>query len=265
MDKILETHANKTTSNLLTRGDFLAKAGGAILAAAAATAYGSDGQTGNVQKHPWKGRKESKIKQWDIITIGNLSRNRYWGESDDKGVRSSICTCTLITGEGFRILVDPSLADAAEMAHALDRRTGVKPGDVTAVFVTHEHPDHYEGIAHFPNAQWLAAPAAAEILNKSGKLPRAVKGSTDQLFDAVKVIPTPGHTAAHHSLVFDCEGLRIVIAADSAITKDFFRDRRGYRNAVDFELSARTIDRLADMADIIVPGHDNYFLVDSVK
>ncbi len=30
-----------------------------------------------------KGRKNSGIKRWDVITIGNLSRNRYWGESDD--------------------------------------------------------------------------------------------------------------------------------------------------------------------------------------
>ena len=32
-------------------------------------------------------------------------------------------------------------------------------------------------------------------------------------------------------------------------------------NAVDFEQSARTMDKLAAIADIIVPGHDNYFLV----
>ena len=35
-------------------------------------------------------------------------------------------------------------------------------------------------------------------------------------------------------------------------------------NSVDFELSAKTIDVLANMADIIVPGHDNYLLVDSI-
>ena len=44
-----------------------------------------------------------------IITIGNLSRNRYWGESDDRAYRPAICTCTLISGDGFRLLVDPSL------------------------------------------------------------------------------------------------------------------------------------------------------------
>jgi glyoxylase-like metal-dependent hydrolase (beta-lactamase superfamily II) len=84
------------------------------------------------------------------------------------------------------------------------------------------------------------------------------------LHHAVKVIHTPGHTNTHHGLHFDCGGLSIVIAGDSVATQDFFHERRGYFNAVDFELSARTMDKLAAMADIIVPGHDNYFLADCV-
>ena len=254
----------RTKPNLLTRGDFLARAGGAMLAATAATASCLGGQSIITARHKWKGRKDSKVKRWDVITIGNLSRNRYWGESDANGVRSAICTCTLIAGEGFHLLVDPSLADGAEMARELDRRTGIKPRDITAVFVTHEHGDHLAGITHFPDSKWLAAPAVAEIINKSGKLPRVVEGAADRLFDSIDVIPTPGHTDTHHSLHFDCDGLSIVVAGDSVPTRDYFGGRRGYYNAVDFELSARTMDKLAAMGDIIVPGHDNYFLVDCV-
>ncbi|MDT8301731.1 MAG: MBL fold metallo-hydrolase [Sedimentisphaerales bacterium] len=255
---------DQTKSNLLTRSDFLAKACGAMLATAAATASCLGGQSTTAQRHKWKGWKDSNVKSWDIITIGNLSRNRYWGESDANGVRAAICTCTLITGEDFRILVDPSLADAAGMAGELDRRTGIKPRDITAVFVTHNHGDHFAGITHFPDSKWLAAPAVAEMLNNSGKLPRLLEGVTNKLFNAVEVIHTPGHTKTHHGLHFDCGGLSIVIAGDSVATQDFFRERRGYFNAVDFELSARTMDKLGAMADIIVPGHDNYFLADCV-
>ena len=264
MNRKQDKNTDQTKSNLLTRSDFLAKAGGAMLATAAVTAGCFGRQSTVAQQHRWKGRRDSNVKRWDVITIGNLSRNRYWGESDAKGVRAAICTCTLITGEGFRLLVDPSLADAADMSRELDRRTGTKPRDITAVFVTHKHGDHFAGIAHFPDAKWLAAPAVAEILNKSGKLPRLVEGAADRLFDAVEVIHTPGHTNAHHGLHFNCVGLSIVIAGDSVATRDFFRERRGYFNAVDFELSARTMDNLAAIADIIVPGHDNYFLADCV-
>jgi len=231
-------------------------------AMAGGTAYGEPSRA--TQSHVWKGRKESKVKRWDVITIGNLSRNRYWGESDDRGVRAAICTCTLVTGSGFRLLVDPSIADVAEMTGELDRRAGVKPQDITAVFVTHEHGDHIAGIAAFPNARLLASPAVAEALNRPDKLSRRFEGVVDRLFDAVEVIATAGHTNTHHSLRFDCDGLSVVVAGDAVATRDFFRERRGYFNAVDFELSARTMDNLAGMADIIVPGHDNCFLVDCV-
>jgi N-acyl homoserine lactone hydrolase len=148
------------------------------------------------------------------------------------------------------------------MTRELDRRTGVKPREVSAVFVTHEHGDHFAGLAHFPEAKWWAAPTVAEILNKSAKLPRHVEGVMGRLFDTVEVVATPGHTATHHSLCFDCDGLSVVAAGDAVATHDFFRERRGYFNAVDSELSARTMDRLAAVADIIIPGHDNYFLPD---
>jgi glyoxylase-like metal-dependent hydrolase (beta-lactamase superfamily II) len=250
--------------SLLTRADFLNRAGGAVLGSVAVAASCLGGQPVASQPHPWKGRKGSKIRRWDVVTIGNLSRNRYWSEGDAKGVRAAICTCTLVTGDSFRLLVDPSLADAADMAGELDRRTGLKPRDIDAVFVTHEHGDHFAGLGHFPQAKWLAAPAVAEILDKSGKWSRRVEGVTGRLFDAVEVIPTPGHTNTHHSLRFDCDGLSIVVAGDAVATQDFFRERRGYFNAVDFELSARMMDKLAATADIIVPGHDNYFLADCV-
>ncbi len=247
-----------------SRATFLTRAGGTLLGGAIGATSGLGGQSAAAGTHVWKGRKDSKVRRWDVITIGNLSRNRYWGESDAKGVRSAICTCTLITGDGFRLLVDPSLAEAADMARELDRRTGLKPRDVNAIFVTHEHGDHFAGVAHFPEAKWLAAPAVAEILNKSAKRPHSFENAPDRLFDAVEVIGTPGHTNSHHSLRFDCGGLSVVVAGDAVATRDFFRERRGYFNAVDFALSARTMDKVAARSDIIVPGHDNYFLAECV-
>lgn len=217
-------------------------------------------ETATAKSPGWKGKPNTKLKRWDIITIGNLSRNRYWGESDNQGVRSAICTCTVIQGEGFRLIVDPSLAQAEQMSAELDRRTGLKPSDVDTVFVTHEHGDHWFGLQHFPQARWLAAPEAAMALNKAGKLPKAVESATGRLFDVVEIVPTPGHPLSHHSLRFDCEGLSVVIAGDAVATRDFWRERRGYYNCVDFDLSRQSMDKITGLADIVVPGHDNFFL-----
>ena len=203
----------------------------------------------------------AKVDRWEIITIGTLSRNRYWGEPDAKPLRSAICTSTLISGGGFHLLVDPSLADKDAMAKELDRRSGLKLDDVTAVFITHEHGDHYAGIGHFQKAAWYAAAPVAEILNGRKIFTRAIQPAPTSLFGAVDVFPTPGHTRSHHALRFDCDSRSIVAAGDSVATRDFWRERRSYYNAVDPALAARTMEKLAAVASVIIPGHDNYFLV----
>ena len=197
--------------------------------------------------------------RWDIICIGNLSRNRYWGEAEDKPIRAALCTSTLITGDDFRLLVDPAFADGDQMAGELNRRTGLALDDITAVFVTHEHGDHHAGLRHFAEAQWYAAPEAAEAINGSGKYGKQMAAVTGSVCDDVQVIHTPGHTLGHHSLRFTCQGQVVVIAGDAVMTRDFWRDRRGYFNSKDFGQASRTIEMLAETAEVIVPGHDNYF------
>jgi glyoxylase-like metal-dependent hydrolase (beta-lactamase superfamily II) len=244
------------------RATFLARTALGVLGTMAAIGRTSSAEAapGVVPSARWKGKGNSKVKRWDVVTIGNLSRNRYWGESDAQGVRSAICTCTVIQGEGFRLIVDPSLTKAELMTTELDRRTGLKMCDIDAVFITHEHGDHGAGLVHFARAKWLAAPDVAAALNRTNHLPKPVEAATGRLFDAIDIVPTPGHTLSHHSLRFDCNGLSVVVAGDAVATRDFWRERRGYFNCVDFDLSARSMDKIAGLADIVVPGHDNFFL-----
>ncbi len=254
-------HKAETRPRRYSRAEFLSKTGGAALLGALA-AWTNPREAFSAERpsaRPGPGA-DSRIRRWDVITIGNLSRNSYWGEGDDRAVRPALCTSTLIIGNDFRLLVDPSLADAGAMAAELDRRSGLKPGDITAVFMTHDHADHTAGLAHFREARWLAAPGVAGILNASGRLPRPVEGAENRILDALDVVPTPGHTRTHHSLRMECEGMTIIVAGDAVMTRDFFRDRRGSFNAQDMEQSARTIVDLAAATDVIVPGHDNYFL-----
>ena len=205
------------------------------------------------------------IVRWDIICIGNLSRNRYWGESEEKAVRPALCTCTVVSGQGFRLLVDPAFAAPDRMADELHRRTGLHLDDITAVFVTHEHGDHHAGLRHFKRARWYAAPEVAEAIAQSGRHEQPIEPVTGRWLGPIEAIHTPGHTPGHHSLRFDCQGQAVVIAGDAVMTRDFWRDRRGYFNSKDPVQASRTMDTLAGLADIIVPGHDNYFLVSGLR
>ena len=205
------------------------------------------------------------IQRWDLITIGNLSRNRYWGESDERGLRDAWCTCTLIRGDSFSLLVDPSLRDPEAMARELDRRTGLTPEMIDAVFVTHQHGDHHWGIEPFAEAEWWAVGEVAEAINEDPGYTRPIEATEGHLFEGIDVIHTPGHTMEHHSLLFECDGMRVVVAGDAVMTRDFWAHRQGYFNSVDFEEAARTIEGLASRADIVAPGHDNYFLVSTTR
>ena len=206
-----------------------------------------------------KGKSGSRVTHWDIITIGNLSRNRYWGESDDKTLRSAICTCTVISGDDFHAIVDPSIEDRAAMAAELKRRTGLMPDDIDTVFLTHQHGDHVAGVSHFLKARWFAGSETAAGLNKSGRYQKEIEAAGKKLLGAIDVIPTPGHTPDHHSLRFDFRDLSVVIAGDSVATHDFWDERQMYYNVMDLEASKLSFDLIDSLADIIVPGHDNCF------
>jgi glyoxylase-like metal-dependent hydrolase (beta-lactamase superfamily II) len=235
-----------------------------VYSAAGLTVMSSLGLTAAVQKQTkdikLKGKGSSVIKHWDVITIGNLSRNRYWGESDEKPLRGAICTCTVVTGENFHLLVDPSIKDAAQMATELDRRTGLSIDEIDTVFITHQHDDHLFGLKHFSKAKWYAGTDVASALNKSGKFEKQIEPAGKTLLGAIDVIPMPGHTPDSTGLRFDFNGYSIVLSGDAVATKDYWDGGQMYYNVMDMEESKKTLAMIRSIADIIVPGHDNYFL-----
>jgi glyoxylase-like metal-dependent hydrolase (beta-lactamase superfamily II) len=200
------------------------------------------------------------IHDWAVVTIGNLSRNRYWDDNEAQPVRPTLCTCALIRCDGGNVLVDPSCEQAERMAAELERTTGLKVADVTAVVLTHEHRDHHYGLRHFPEADWVAAPEVAAAVNASSEYGRLVQPVTGRLLDCLDLVPTPGHTPGHHSLRFDCDGLSVVVAGDAVMTKDFWRERRPYFNATDVSIARQSMEDLAGMAQAIIPGHANWFV-----
>ena len=134
-------------------------------------------------------RNAVRVKRRDIVTVGNLSRNRYWSESENRATRTPLCTSTLVQGAGLRLLVDPPIGDPERMAAEQNRRTGLKIADIDAVFVTHEHGDHWAGLELFPGA-WYAAPAVAEAIHAVGRCAKPLQAATGRIFDLIEIVPT---------------------------------------------------------------------------
>src|SRR3954449_5010817 len=88
----------------------------------------------------------------DVISIGTLSRNRLWNES--QGTRTPHATTTLIRAGKRHILVDPGLPPAA-LGARLYERTGLKPEAIDTIFLTNFRPAHRAGLNAFPKAKIL--------------------------------------------------------------------------------------------------------------
>ncbi len=201
------------------------------------------------------------IAKFTIINIGTLSMNKFWGETER--VRSASATCTLLEVGGTRLLVDPS-PHPEELETLLFARTGLRPGAIDQVFLTHFHGDHRYGLDLFSGKPWLMAEAGlADWRQRSpqdGELIDRFLPAEAHLPEGVELVFTPGHTAAHYSLRVNTKWGQLIVAADAAMTEDFFEAEEGYHNSVDFSQATETIRKIKPMADLIIPGHGNMFL-----
>lgn len=201
--------------------------------------------------------------EWMILTIGHLSVNKFWGETERQ--REPLCTSTLVRTSAGLAIIDPSV-HPPQMAGLLNNQAGVRPEEVHAVLLTHFHGDHRYGLEAFPHARWLMAePEIAYWRDRAGTADRSLLDRIEPLGEtplpACRAVPTPGHTSGHQSLLFTWRGRRLAIAGDAVMSEDFFRAGEGYHNSIDVTQARTSIDLLGREADVIIPGHGNVFVV----
>lgn len=168
------------------------------------------------------------------------------------------------------------------------REVRIRPSDVRRVVMTHLHTDHAGGLAHFPESEILVMrteyEAARGLAGRvRGYLPnRWPEWFRPTLVDArpepfgpfperypvtsagdVRIVPTPGHTAGHASVVVD-EGDRVIFfAGDASYTEDNLLEGvvDGVASMGAGEVAARrTLERIRALARtrplVYLPSHD---------
>ena len=205
-----------------------------------------------------------------IVTIGHLSRNRYWGEDESVAYRKARCTCSLISGNGQHILVDPSLPEK-EMDEALLWAAGLHRQDITAVYTTHYHLDHHVDPL-FPNAKWFMPAVEIDYLknnwdsyikvfpadNKDTLAHARPVGA--ELATGITVVPLPGHTEGICGLAFTSPEGRILLTGDAVMTREFYKAGKPYLFGWNDDIGTNTITALHGNYDVIIPGHGEAFL-----
>jgi len=197
-----------------------------------------------------------------VINIGTLSMNKFWGETER--VRSATATCTLLEVGDQRLLVDPS-PYPEQLEPMLFARTGLRPEAIDALFLTHWHGDHRFGLDLFPHASWWMAEAGLKKWRESSPqdsawIERFVPAER-RLPEGISLFASPGHTHGHHSLRATTRWGNLIVSGDAVMGLNWFEAEEGFHNCVDFALATETIRRIRQAADLVIPGHGNWFPV----
>ena len=217
--------------------------------------------------------------EYSIISIGTLSRNLLWGEP--AALRSAHATTTLVTDGERRILVDPSLPGRILDAR-FNERTGLALGDVTDVFCTTLRPVHRRGLSALDHADWWCnepeteayAAHLAGLLQSAERLDRdeasgveadlqivrRFRPAPERFSPQIHLYPLPGPSVGSAGLLLTPQANTVVIAGDAVVTAGHFLRGQVWQGCADTEAAMRSLQDIVEIADVIVPGHDNVML-----
>jgi N-acyl homoserine lactone hydrolase len=181
------------------------------------------------------------------------------------------------------VRMDPHQAATAQL-----RAKGIQPAQVTAVVMTHLHPDHASAISEFPGATFIVSRAEWAAATSQSPLGGYMKRQFDHAFDyrlldfegpdaesfagfgrsfdlfgdgSMRCVYTPGHTLGHLSVVLRLRRREVLVAADAIYLRRNLDEMRLSHRTADDHLSDRSLREIrqyvGDTPDaLVIPGRD---------
>ena len=158
--------------------------------------------------------------------------------------------------------------------------TGLAPASIDTVFLTNFRPSHRAGLALFPHAKVFlheseqnavsqhlmrmleeAPPDDLDrkIFQQELKLLESTRAPEDKLADQVDLFPLFGYTPGTCGLLITATTSTILIAGDAVPTIDHFLAGQALPDTWDIQQAHEAMREVYEIADLIVPGHDNIF------
>ncbi len=154
--------------------------------------------------------------------------------------------CDAVTGWFYRSQLRFAVAPTDELGPQL-RLLDLEPSSVDTVVLSHLHSDHVGGLSHLPDATWMISatdadghagalpcrmPTHADTVmvryedEAFGAFPRSTRLTED---GAVRIVPTPGHSPGHQSVLIRDGERWVLLAAD--VVFDLLRLREAARRS----------------------------------
>lgn len=165
------------------------------------------------------------------------------------------------------------------------KNMGITPLDVKILILTHFHTDHAGGLGHFPESKILVSGSDYRLASSfSGKLlgylpqrwpkwftpqpvsfERVTLGSFEQSYAVtqagdVHIVPTPGHTPGHISVVVEHEDVTYFLAGDTSYNQRLLVERISDGVSPKPNVTIGTLERINALARsrplVYLPSHD---------
>lgn len=181
------------------------------------------------------------------ILVEGTTKSDSWAAGREE---SESCTMTLIKDGDMKIVVDPGVLKNQQIMVDALKKEGLKIEDITHVFITHSHLDHYRNIGMFPKAKALDYWA---IWTDDISEPWKEKFTKD-----IRIIKTPGHNYDELTFLVNTKGGLIAVAGDI-----YWRENHPEFDeyASDMELLKKSRKKVLEIADYVIPGHGKMFKV----
>lgn len=186
----------------------------------------------------------------DVLCIGFLVR-------EDGELKEAHSTSTLVRSGGRTVVIDPSTPYMWPAIRTSFKQIGVFPKDVDTVILTHSHPDHTGNIGRYQNAK-VVMMSGSDV-----EVPGAEIVDVDEhiVCPGVRMVRTPGHCPEECSVFIDGD-LHYVAAGDAVPLEGNLTERKAPTVSTDPEVALASIDRIAEWADVVIPGHGRPFPVE---
>ena len=212
-----------------------------------------------------------------VISIGALSAHELWGEQGSP--RTAHATTTLVRSGERIILIDPGLP-AQIITARLTERSGLEASAITDVFLTNFRPAHRRGLNAFDHATWHISEMEREsvgqylfeqlnhehpsetrqLLEHDVALLKRCKPAPDRLADQVDLFPLPGFTPGTCGLLLNHVNSTTLVAGDAVATAEHLEQGRVLKGCYDSEQARESFMEAIEIADVIIPAHDNLLL-----